>query len=140
MTAVIRGAVALFGTYFFRLPKRSDGRELCKPEEILTTRCVDFLRLAAPQDLFFTHVPNEAPRHVVGHFIQEAMGRQVGMPDLHLLFRGKAFYVEIKTPGKKPTAEQLNCMERIIAAGGRCAWVDNFDDFVGQMIAWKIVD
>ncbi len=132
MSAIVKGA-ALFGAYFFRLPR------CAKPEERLTTRCADFLRLAAPPDLFFTHIPNEAKRSPVGHFIQECMGRQVGMQDLHMLFRGAAFYVEIKVKGKKPTAEQLDCARRIVLAGGRCAIVDTFEDFVRQCKAWGLI-
>lgn len=112
---------------------------MARPEELLTARCADFLRLAAPPDLFFLHIPNEGQRHVVGHTILKAMGFVVGAPDLLLIFRGQVFVVEVKVHPKKPTADQLEVMRRVIEAGGRAAWIDNLNDFIRQVKAWGIV-
>lgn len=139
MTSIIRNGAALFGALSLSLPRRANGQQIAKPEEVLTAKCADFLRLAGPRDLFFCHIPNEAPRHVVGHVIQTAMGRVTGMVDIHILFRCQAFYVEIKTKGKVATEEQLECMRRLVLAGGRCAVVDSLEDFITQMRAWQIV-
>lgn len=134
MSIRVAGSVALFGAYLFRLPR------CAKKEERLATQCADFLRLAAPADLFFTHVPNEGKRGALAQFILECMGRQKGMLDLHMLFRSVAYYVEFKIKPNRLTTEQIDVSRRLVEAGGRCAVVYSFSEFVAQMKAWGIVE
>ena len=49
--------------------------------------------------------------------------------DLHCIFRGVAFCVETKAPGKKPTPRQLNTIAAIEAAGGKCFVIDGEEGY-----------
>ena len=54
--------------------------------------------------------------------------QMAGMPDLMLLKDGRALFIEVKLPGKKPTALQFKRMEEIRTQGGAVAeWVDSLD-------------
>lgn len=41
-----------------------------------------------------------------------------GIPDFPTVYRGRAVYIEAKKPGGSPTANQINRMNEIRAAGG----------------------
>jgi len=56
-----------------------------------------------------------------------------GMPDIHALKNGKAFYIEVKCPGKKPTPIQLHTMEQLKQHGGVVFWVDSFKKFLTKI-------
>ena len=54
---------------------------------------------------------------------------RAGIPDLLLLYQGKAMFLEVKQPGKKPTAIQRAAMIRITSVGKvPCAIVHSVKD------------
>lgn len=71
-------------------------------------------------------------RNNVGR-LQDVTGRWVqfglcnGSSDLIGYFKGKFLALEIKVPGKKPTPEQINFIERVNKAGGIAAVVTSPD-------------
>lgn len=54
----------------------------------------------------------------------------MGAPSLDFIcsHQGRYVAVETKAPGKTPTERQLNTMERISAAGGKCFVVSNAEE------------
>lgn len=56
--------------------------------------------------------------------IPSAYGGSTGVPDYTCVYKGKAFFIETKAPGKVPTALQDRQMNAIRAAGGKCFVVD----------------
>jgi hypothetical protein len=62
--------------------------------------------------------------HELYHFwpVQNGMGKP-GL-DAHCCFRGEAFFVETKAPGKKPTPRQQVTIDEIAEANGRVFVVD----------------
>jgi hypothetical protein len=44
--------------------------------------------------------------------------------DFHCIQNGRAFCIETKAPGKKPTPRQLLTIQSVVEAGGRCFVVD----------------
>ena len=57
-----------------------------------------------------------------------------GIPDLHIILNGRAYWVEVKVPGKRPTRLQEHTLQEIGEAGGcplgyiYAAWVDSLED------------
>ena len=49
-----------------------------------------------------------------------------GVPDRIILYRGRALFLELKRPGKKPTKLQERELEELRAAGCAAHWSDNF--------------
>jgi hypothetical protein len=49
------------------------------------------------------------------------------VPDRIVIARGRVHFVELKAPGKHPTADQLREHERIAAAGGVVWVIDSLD-------------
>lgn len=50
-----------------------------------------------------------------------------GVPDRIVIARGRVHFVELKAPGKQPSAEQQREHERIAAAGGKVWVIDSLD-------------
>lgn len=60
-----------------------------------------------------------------------------GVPDLLIVLRGRAIFVELKQPGKKPTPLQCHRVGEIAAAGASvvlCTSVDEFDEFMSSRL------
>jgi hypothetical protein len=49
-----------------------------------------------------------------------------GVPDRIILYRGRALFLELKRPGKKPTKLQERELGELRAAGCAAHWSDNF--------------
>lgn len=54
--------------------------------------------------------------------VQNGMGAP--MLDYHGIHKGFGFVIETKSPGKIPTARQLNTLRQVIAAGGSAFVID----------------
>jgi hypothetical protein len=67
---------------------------------------------------------------LVGHgayvFSPVQMGFGVRTLDLVVCYKGCFLAIEVKRPGKKPTAMQVRIMERVQDAGGIAWWFDDF--------------
>lgn len=50
-----------------------------------------------------------------------------GVPDRIILYHGRALFLELKRPGKKPTKLQERELEELRAAGCAAHWADNFE-------------
>lgn len=55
--------------------------------------------------------------------------QQAGLPDWHITYFGKSYWVELKAKGKKPSPLQEATMKRIREAGGIATWLDSIDKF-----------
>lgn len=133
-------AQRLFGIYSKSLPRNA------KYQERLQTTCVDLLRLSAWPDVQWHHSPNEGHRHAVGHFIQEAVGRIKGFPDL-VIWRAfdpahpyPLYFVEFPKKGsKKPDPDQIAFLKDQAERGHRVAAPSTFDEFRVQALAWGLL-
>lgn len=128
----------LFGIYSKDLPPQA------KYQERLQTTCVDLLRLSAWPDVQWHHSPNEGARGALGQFIQEAMGRIKGFPDL-VIWRHHAqgcplYFVEFPKKGsKKPDPTQIEFLRQQAERGHRVAAPCNFAEFQQQALAWGLL-
>ncbi len=48
-----------------------------------------------------------------------------GVPDRLILYRGRAMFLELKAPTKKPTALQQRELQRLAEAGCHTRWADS---------------
>jgi hypothetical protein len=54
--------------------------------------------------------------------------QKAGVPDLCIVYRGWAVYLEVKQEGKEPTSLQRHTMKQIKAAGGTAEVVRSVED------------
>lgn len=68
------------------------------------------------------------------------MGRGIvsGIPDVFILWRGRAYFAEVKRPVGVLSAAQQSVMSAILAGGGHCGVVRDADDMLRLLDAWHI--
>lgn len=55
--------------------------------------------------------------------------QKAGVPDLLIVYAGRAIFVECKAPGKKPTPLQTRRMTEVAAAGGTVTVITSLAQF-----------
>ena len=90
-------------------------RQRSQDEWRLQRSVVTFLRNACPDGVTFS-VPNEGLRtgRAGGRFKQAGM--LAGMPDLCLIWRGRAYFIELKAGRRGPTVIQRHVHDLLTAA------------------------
>lgn len=100
-----------------------------RPEQVLQRACVEFLRQCAPDGLVYTAI-NPVPaksKAVAG--ISKAMGMQAGIPDLLMVWKGRAIFIEFKAPGGRLSPAQIDCQAGLMLAGALVHTVKSLDEF-----------
>lgn len=87
------------------------------PEGKVTKQIRDYLKPLEKQGRIFVVKIAGGPR------------QRRGLPDLHLIYRGFAIWVEIKRPGKEPTELQASVIKKINGVGGRAFHVTSVGEF-----------
>lgn len=86
-------------------------------EEKLQRDVVQFLRLAAPFDLFWFAVPNGGLRHRKVASKLVGQGLRAGVPDICCVHAGRAILIELKTPRGALSAMQKQVHAKLHCAG-----------------------
>lgn len=84
-------------------------------------------------------IPNGGKRRVLEAVRLKAEGVKPGVSDLLLPLcrNGRAgFWLEMKAPGKKPTAEQRAWLERMRLAGYGAEWADDWTKAAGMLAGY----
>jgi len=87
-------------------------------EHRLQTGIYAFLRLALPPDAFVTSIDHARQQSEQSGMRQKARGVRAGIPDMLILYRGEAFWLEVKTPDGRLTESQKALHSEIVRAGG----------------------
>jgi len=66
-------------------------------EDELQRAVATYLRWALPDDATFTHLPLGGQRHTKAAARLVGFGTKAGWPDLIIVFRGRALFIELKT-------------------------------------------
>lgn len=100
---------------------------------------VEHLRHALHPDVAWHHSPNEGRHKVQYRVKQKAMGMCPGWPDLEFMFKGQAFFIELKLPGETLSENQIVCHRML--ADSRCPVVTCFslDEVIGRLKAWDLI-
>lgn len=97
-------------------------------EQGIQTALVDW---AQQRGLFLFSIPNHGKRSAFGGLLEKRMGLMPGASDLFLSISRKeyhGFYIELKSPGNKPTESQYEFCRRAMIEGYKWQWFDNFND------------
>ncbi len=78
---------------------------------------IQYLDLCAHRDLVYYAIPNGNKRTVAAGVRAKREGMRAGIPDVHFMFRGVSYYIEIKKKKGRLSPEQKVMIERLRAAG-----------------------
>ena len=70
--------------------------------------------------------------------IRVGRGIVAGIQDTFILYRGRAYLVEIKTPDGELSLPQQSIMSAVLAGGGRVGVVRNAEEMLGFLDTWGI--
>ena len=100
-------------------------------ERGLQAQCFEFFRFALPPDAFAHAIPNGDGRMTL------APGTVSGVPDLVVIYKGRAIYIELKTAKGAVRPSQRWAHERLTLAGAIvtvCRSVEEVEGFLAQVI------
>ena len=86
-------------------------------EAALHATVVRFLRMALPDGAMFHHSSNESDGSARYTRRQMGMGMVPGWPDIEVIHKGRAYFIELKSAKGRLTANQSLCLGRLEDAG-----------------------
>jgi len=112
-----------------------------KGEERFQRLVVDYLRLAMPSDVVWTHFPAGGGGKVRGARLK-AMGLRPGFPDLLFVWRDgertKTAWIELKTARGRESAAQRKVRKSLALAGCATAICRDLDAVIGTLKGWGL--
>ena len=116
-------------------------------ESAIQEQIVDLLsRLATAGRLFFFSVPNERsldhmpkPKKYARLNKLKRMGMVPGVSDLVVVWRGRAYFLEVKTRRGVMSDAQRHFAITAERCGSRCAVVHDADEVLACLRAWRIL-
>jgi len=111
---------------------------LNRPEQALQRAVVEYLAILERQGrLMFYAIPNGGKRSRVEAAIFKGQGVRAGMPDIGLVLPGgKAAFIELKSPGRPVTKNQVHTIFRLQDHRALCAICDSLEAVQGTLDAW----
>jgi hypothetical protein len=99
-------------------------------EHILQVALVRFVRDAVSAPHEFLAFDRSKAAGQFSHMREKARGVRAGTPDTLLLVEGKApIFCELKAPGNKPTEQQIDMGNRLMAVGCWWSWVTSVSTY-----------
>jgi len=109
-------------------------------ERLLQKAVVQFLEIALPDDAIFHHSSNEGKRGFKAQREFKESGAKKGWPDIEIIYRGRAIFIELKTATGRMTKEQIAVHNRLMLAGAlvaTCRSLEGVEAFLVQIIPLK---
>lgn len=102
------------------LLRRTAGRRY--PEDKLQRAIVEYLDWSLPDDAVVFAVPNGGKRHAREAARMKGLGVKAGIPDLCIVWRGKALFIEVKAI-RGVLAQEQRAMIHKLEYCGSLVWV-----------------
>lgn len=117
---------------------------MIQPRELdIHAGIANLFRAALPHDAVWHHSPNELDMSgkLAARAVAKAkwMGMRPGWPDFEIMWRGSAYFIEVKTPKGRVTDQQRAAMEALRAAGCLVEVVRSVDDAVALLKGWGMM-
>lgn len=88
-----------------------------RPEQALQKSVIQYLDTVLPATAWAFHVPNGGGRSKIEAGILKAMGVRPGIPDLCIVWQGRAHWIELKAGKGKPSDAQNAAAGRLAQCG-----------------------
>ena len=89
-----------------------------RPEDSIQRAVCEHLRTRGSAGLVWWHAPNGGKRNRIEAAILKGLGVRAGVSDLIAVHQGRAFALELKAEGSRPTEAQLQFIDDFRVAGG----------------------
>ena len=110
-----------------------------RPEQALQKSVIQYLDTVLPATAWAFHVPNGGGRSKIEAGILKAMGVRPGIPDLCVIWQGRAYWIELKAGKGRASAAQVAAHARL-AECGCCpvATCRSIDDVATALLVYGI--
>lgn len=108
-----------------------------EPELVLQSAIVDALKPVLRKEVLLTAFPAGGGGRVRGAKLKRA-GLQAGWPDLQLVFKGRYYGIEVKTPIGKLSTAQSHIHQRLEESGCKVAVVRSVNDALEKVFDWGL--
>jgi hypothetical protein len=108
-----------------------------EPEHVLHVAVRRYLDMALPLDAWFTTIPTAGSSLVQGAKVK-ARGYRAGTPDIVIVWRGKAHWLELKAPKGTVDPLQRECHRALNRAGSPVGIARDLNDVQFWLEAWAI--
>lgn len=109
-----------------------------RAEEILHQQAAAYLALALPANAVFHHSPNEGIRALAFKAKLARMGTKSGWPDFEIIFTGRVYFLELKSPSGRLSGNQETLHPQLAAAGALVAVCRSLDEVESALRSWGI--
>lgn len=109
-----------------------------RPEQRLQITICNTLKQILTASTWFCHIPNGGWRSPVEAGIFKAMGVRSGAPDILLIHKGQAYFMELKAGSGELTDNQRECHTALRAAGAPVIVVRTLDQALECLDVWGI--
>jgi len=110
-----------------------------RPEESLQKSVCQYLDRVLPDDAFYFAIPNQrGTRSKIENMILKTLGVKAGVPDLCILYKGFAHFVELKAKGRKASDAQTLVAAEIRLAGAGWTLSRSVESVEDSLQRWKI--
>jgi hypothetical protein len=110
-----------------------------RPEDQIQRSVIAHLRARGVPGLVWTHVPNGGKRSKVEGAILKGLGVRAGVSDVLLWHRGRAFALELKAEGGRPSEQQMQFISDLNAAGGFATIASGIDEAIRVLECWGLL-
>lgn len=111
-------------------------------ESLLHKKVVQILEQALPSDAVLHHSSNEGKRGWNAQRDLKASGAKKGWPDLEIIYRGRAIFIELKSATGRLEPHQREMCDRLILAGATvapvCRTPEEVIAFLEQIVPLKM--
>jgi len=115
-----------------------DARRRQHLEDDLQEAVCTLLKWALPADATFWAVPNGGLRHKQEAARMTRLGVRAGIADIHVVYRGRLYCLELKAPKGQLSATQVQVMRKLEHCGVPTAVIRELSDVTHVMREWNI--
>lgn len=108
-----------------------------EPELLLQMEIVEMLKTKLKRDVFYTAFPAGGGGRVRGAKLKKA-GLQAGWPDIQLIYKGRFYGLEIKTPIGRLSPAQIDLHKKLTGSGCLIAVVRSVSETLEKVIDWGL--
>ena len=116
----------------------ADDRKRQHLEDDLQESVCTLLKWALPADAAFWAVPNGGLRHTREAARLTRTGVRAGCPDLHIVYRGRLYCLELKAPKGQLSATQSQMISKLEACGVPTAVVRSIGEVERALKGWGL--
>jgi len=107
-------------------------------EDDLQAKVCTMLKWGLPADATFWAVPNGGLRHKLEAARMSRLGVRAGVADLHIVYRGRLYCLELKSPTGQLSASQAQMIRKLEDCDVPTAVIRELSDVTHVMREWDI--